>query len=126
MARQQKSRSYFAEWLTKTLRERGITGGEVARALGVNDSAVSRWKNGKAAPGLDSVMRLADFLGVDPIDLAVTAGLMDEKAVGRAQLPIPEAGGVSAMAEDWIMRIPGITESDRRSLVRTLAERYSN
>ena len=50
-----RDREYFAEWLSRTLAERDIAGGEVARALGVNDSAISRWKNGKATPGLDSL-----------------------------------------------------------------------
>jgi transcriptional regulator with XRE-family HTH domain len=84
------SKEYFAEWLSRTLAERNIAGGDVAKALEVNDSAVSRWRNGRASPGLDSIMKLAAYLEVNPIALAVTAGLMDEQEVGMAPLPLPD------------------------------------
>jgi len=119
-----ESRKYFAEWLTRTLWEREISGGEIAKAVGVNDSAISRWKNGKATPGLDSVMKLAAFLEVDPIALGVTAGLMKEGEVGVKRLPLPEGIKAVSVAEEWIRRIPGITDEDRTSLLQTINERY--
>lgn len=118
-------KDYFAEWLTRTLAERGIAGGEVARALGVNDSAISRWRNGKATPGLDSVMKLASFLQVHPIALAVTAGLMESTEVGFERLDLPEQSRVLTMAEDQIMKIRGLTDADRKALLETLKGRYN-
>ena len=109
-------RNYFAEWLTRTLAERGIAGGEVAQALGVNDSAVSRWRNGKATPGLDSAMKLAHFLGVDAIALAVTAGLMDARQVGVDPLPLPEDTKTRQLVIDQIMGIRGLTTPEREEL----------
>jgi transcriptional regulator with XRE-family HTH domain len=120
-----RDREYFAEWLSRTLAEREIAGGEVARALGVNDSAISRWKNGKASPGLDSVMRLADFLDVDPVALAVTAGLMNEKQVGVPPLPLPKETKVLANIEDQILKIKGLDNETRRALITTLREKYA-
>lgn len=124
MARRNKE--YFARWLDGTLTERGIAGGEIAKAIDVNDSAVSRWRNGKGSPGLDSIMKLAKTLEVDPIRLAVTAGLMAKKEVGVDQLPIPEPSRAIIKAKESIMKIPGITDEDRNTLVRTLAERYDH
>jgi transcriptional regulator with XRE-family HTH domain len=120
-----RDREYFAEWLSRTLAEREIAGGEVARALGVNDSAISRWKNGKASPGLDSVMALADFLDVNPVALAVTAGLMEEKQVGVPRLPLPKETKVLANVEDQIMKIKGLDDETRKALIRTLREKYA-
>jgi transcriptional regulator with XRE-family HTH domain len=119
-----RDKEYFAEWLSRTLVERDIAGGEVARALGVNDSAISRWRNGKATPGLESVMALADFLDVDPIALAVTAGLMQSKQVGVEKLSLPEQNRALALAEDQIMKIRGLDDGDRKALIHTLRERY--
>lgn len=113
-----RDREYFAEWLSRTLAERDIAGGEIARALGVNDSAISRWKNGKASPGLDSVMKLADFLEVDPVGLAVTAGLMNAKQVGVEKLPLPEDTKTRAYVKEQIMAIRGITREEREILLR--------
>lgn len=117
-----REREYFAEWLSRTLAEREIAGGEVARALGVNDSAISRWRNAKASPGLDSVMKLADFLGVNPVALAVTAGLMDSGQVGVQRLPLPKEREDRELARQHIMKIPGLTDASRRKLLETLDE----
>lgn len=120
-----KDREYFAEWLTRTLAERDIAGGEVARALEVNDSAISRWKNGKASPGLDSVMKLAEFLDVNPIALAVTAGLMEEVKVGVSRLDLPEETRMLGYVEDQISKIRGLDDDTRKALIRTARERFS-
>ncbi len=119
-----RDREYFAEWLTRTLAEREIAGGEVARALGVNDSAISRWKNGKASPGLDSVMKLAEFLEVEPIALAVTAGLMDSKKVGVEKLPLPRETRMLGYIEDQIMKIRGLDDETRKALIGTARKRF--
>lgn len=120
-----KDREYFAEWLTRTLAERDIAGGEVARAMEVNDSAISRWKNGKASPGLDSVMKLADFLDVNPIALAVTAGLMDEAQAGVPRLDLPEETRMLGYVEDQISKIRGLDDDTRKALIETARERFS-
>jgi transcriptional regulator with XRE-family HTH domain len=120
-----RDREYFAEWLSRTLAERDIAGGEVARALGVNDSAISRWKNGKASPGLDSVMKLADFLEVDPVALAVTAGLMNPRQVGVGKLELPAETRVMALVEDQIMKIRGLDDETRKALINTARNRFA-
>jgi transcriptional regulator with XRE-family HTH domain len=113
-----RDREYFADWLTRTLAEQNISGGEVARALDVNDSAISRWRNGRASPGLDSVMKLADFLDVDPVALAVTAGLMDAGKVGVNPLPLPEDTKTRPFVMDQIMSIKGLTKDERDALIQ--------
>lgn len=120
-----RDREYFAEWLSRTLAEREIAGGEVARAVGVNDSAISRWKNGKASPGMDSVMKLADFLDVDPVALAVTAGLMDAGRVNIDKLPLPRETKMLAHVEDQITKIRGLDDETRKALIGTLREKFA-
>lgn len=124
--RRSKDREYFAEWLTRTLTERDIAGGEVARALDVNDSAISRWKNGKASPGLDSVMKLAEYLDVNPVALAVTAGLMDENKVGVSRLELPRETKMMGYVEDQIMKIRGLDDETRKALIETARERFES
>lgn len=109
-------KDYFAEWLSRTMSERDIAGGVLARALGVNDSAISRWKNGKASPGLESVMKLAEYLDVHPIRLAVTAGLMDASKVGVEAFPLPEDSN-RTFVRDQIMAIKGLTSEERQALI---------
>jgi hypothetical protein len=69
-------------------------------------------------------MALANFLNVDPIALAVTAGLMDTKQVGKERLPLPEQSRAIAFAEEQIMKIRGLDDDTRKALIATLRERY--
>lgn len=112
-----EAKDYFATWLDRTLTERGIAGGEVARALGVNDSAVSRWRNGKAVPGLESVTKLAEFLEVNPVGLVVTAGLMKPEVAGVEPLPLPDDTKTRSMVKSQIMAIRGLTTEEKESLM---------
>jgi transcriptional regulator with XRE-family HTH domain len=113
---------YFAEWLNRTMSNRGISGGDIARATGVAESAVSRWRSGKSSPGADSLQKLASYLDVDPIRLAVTAGLLDSKAVNSSPLPLPEQTRQREYVREQIMKIRGLTDEDRAVLL----EAYNN
>lgn len=118
-----RNKEYFAEWLSRTLAEREIAGGEVARALGVNDSVISRWKNGKTSPSLDSVMQLADYLKINPpVALAVTAGLMSEKQAGVTRLPLPEDTKRRSLIKGQIENIRGLTSDEKAKLMDVYEE----
>lgn len=80
----------FGRWLDLTMGNQGIKGRTLARKLRVHDSAVSRWRSGQGAPAMDTCVKLAKLLDVDPIRLAVTAGLMDGDLVEVEALPLPE------------------------------------
>jgi transcriptional regulator with XRE-family HTH domain len=45
--------------------ERGLTQREVAHALGIDAFQVSRWELGKVRPSDETLIRLADVLGLD-------------------------------------------------------------
>lgn len=47
----------------------GISQTELANRVGNNKSAISRYENGMQKPSLDTLMRVADALDVDPADL---------------------------------------------------------
>ncbi|MEU3052298.1 helix-turn-helix domain-containing protein [Streptomyces griseus] len=113
-------REYFAEWLDRTLTNRGTSGGEVARALGVNDSAVSRWRRAKGPIGLDNCMKLAGFLEVHAIRLCVTAGLMDSSEVGFEPLPLPQATAKREQVREQILRIRGLSDEERDRVLKVL------
>jgi transcriptional regulator with XRE-family HTH domain len=112
-------KAYFADWLHRTLNEQDISGGEVARAVGVNDSAVSRWRNGRGRPGLDSIRKLARFLEVNPIRLAVTAGLIDPDEAGVEPLELPEDTRKHQQVRDQIASIRDLSTSEREALMQT-------
>ena len=45
-------------------REMGISQAQLAREIGVHQTAVSQWENGRTMPDADSLKRLSDFFGV--------------------------------------------------------------
>lgn len=96
----------FGRWLDLTMTNRNITGRSLARKLKVDDASVSRWRRSLATPGMDTVVRMAKILNVDPLRLAVTAGLMDGPAVGIEPLPMPEPTAQRNLVKERIMKIP--------------------
>jgi transcriptional regulator with XRE-family HTH domain len=53
-------------WLELKLRERGMSGRQLARAIGSDEGSVSRWIRGKYRPGCSVCLRIAGALGLDP------------------------------------------------------------
>jgi transcriptional regulator with XRE-family HTH domain len=117
-----KDVQYFAEWLSRTMASRGITGGQVARAVGVNESAVSKWRAGLLAPSLESLEKLAEFLKVDFTRLAVTAGRLKAEAVKSTAFPLPPDTAQRQDVRDQIARIRGLTDAERRRLLEAYDE----
>ena len=52
------------ERLTSLMNEERISQAELARSVGISQSAVCNWLNGKKEPSIDSLWRLADFFDV--------------------------------------------------------------
>lgn len=107
----------FGQWLDLTMSNRAIKGRSLARALKVHESAVSRWRAGNGVPSMDSCLRLGKFLDVEPIRLAVTAGLMDGELVGVLPLPLPEPTAQRRAIKDQLSKIRGLTANERQKLI---------
>lgn len=112
----------FALWLDITMNNKGIKGRTLAKKIGVHDSAISRWRNGQATPSLDTTMRLATVLGVDPIRLAVTAGLMDAETVHVEPLGVPSDEARRAHVREQIKAIKGLSTESIERLLRVTDE----
>ena len=112
----------FGRWLDLTMANRGIKGRTLARTLKVHESAVSRWRAGNGVPSMDSCLRLARYLDVEPIRLAVTAGLMDAELAGTEPLPLPEPTAYRKAVKDQIRAIKGLTARERQKLIEAYDE----
>lgn len=108
----------FSEWLDVTMSNKGVLGRTLAEATGVHDSAVSRWRSGTATPSMDSIERMAILLDVDPLRLAVTAGLLSAKVAGVEPLPMPEATARRESVRRQLSNIRGVTEHERHLLLQ--------
>lgn len=112
----------FGRWLDLTMANREIKGRTLAKACKVHESAVSRWRAGNGVPSMDSCLRLAKYLNIEPLRLAVTAGLMDAELAGVEPLPMPEPTAYRRAVKEQILAIKGLTQRERQRLLDTYDE----
>jgi transcriptional regulator with XRE-family HTH domain len=78
----------FTLWLNNTMESRRFSQAELARAVGVGDAQVSRWRRGQVVPTVRSLQRIADTFGVPRVMLDSLAGYPtgepEEEAEGDA------------------------------------------
>lgn len=64
----------FAVWLNATMQSRRLSQADMARAVGVADAQVSRWRRGQVVPTVRYLQRIADTFGVPRATLDRLAG----------------------------------------------------
>jgi len=77
----------FTFWLNRTMESRGYSQADLARAVGVADAQVSRWRRGQVVPNVRSLQRLADTFGVPRATLDTLAGYPSGEALDEADDP---------------------------------------
>jgi transcriptional regulator with XRE-family HTH domain len=85
--------SRFAGWLSTSMTSRGLTQAQLARAVGVADTQVSRWRRGQVVPTVQYLQRIADTFGVQraSLDRLVGYPVAEASASGGARDPGLEA-----------------------------------
>ena len=63
---------HFAENLQKLRKQKGLTQEELAAALFVSRTAVSKWESGRGYPNIDSLKAIAKFFSVTIDELLST------------------------------------------------------
>lgn len=75
----------FTHWLNMSMASRRLSQADLARAVGVGDAQVSRWRRGQVTPTVYSLQRLADTFGVPRAILDTLVGYPSgEQAVSAA------------------------------------------
>lgn len=74
----------FTAWLNTTMQSRQLSQAELARAVGVADAQVSRWRRGQVVPTVRSLQRLAETLDVPRVTLDRLAGYPVQESIERA------------------------------------------
>lgn len=71
---------------------------------------------------MHTCMKLAEFLEVDPLQLAATAGLLDGNVTGIPTLPMPPLSAQRMRVKEQLAQIRGLTEISRQKLLETYDE----
>lgn len=88
----------LGERITVLRRQRGMSQGDLAEALGVSRQSVSKWETAVSVPELDKLVKLAGVFGVTLDELAV--------GEGEAEAAGPEKGKLDA--GPWERRAVGV------------------
>lgn len=55
---------------------------EIAAATGIDQTSISRWKNGQSAPGADAAVKVARAYRQAPVEALIAAGYLHTDEVG--------------------------------------------
>jgi len=66
----------FSDWVRASRRAKDLTLVQVAEKAGVAQPVWSQWESGKATPRRETVIKIADALGVDHKEALVRAGYL--------------------------------------------------
>lgn len=115
-----RNANQFGYWLDVSMANAKLSGRELAARLGVHDSAVSRWRAGKGVPTMEAIGKLAEVFNVEPLRLAVRAGLVSQQVAGVPPVDIPEPTALREEVRERLRNLPGLTELEAQALL----ERY--
>lgn len=74
----------WASWVNQQLTRKGWRPADAARAFGVDDSMVSKWRRGLAEPDPKSLRRIAESLDLPILTVLVAAGYLTAEEAGQA------------------------------------------
>ena len=82
--------SHWSSWLAQRMVEVGLpTNRDLARASGVPESVISRWRNQGVTPSVEQLRRLRTPLQVPVVELLVRAGHLEACEAGLEDRPAP-------------------------------------
>jgi transcriptional regulator with XRE-family HTH domain len=111
----------FTLWLNNTMESRRFSQADLARAVGVGDAQVSRWRRGQVVPTVRSLQRIADTFGVPRAMLDSLAGYpTDEPEEGEGEGGDPTRRAEIRAYQAWFGRL--LEEQVPRELWRVYAD----
>ena len=112
-----------SERMTKVMDERGIKGNKLAKAMGVTESTISKWKSGAMSEGasIESLIKLAKALGVT-LDFLV--GMSDYLPDDDIMAITTISDYLRDMKEVETYRAKGLPEYVAEMWVRDLQKKY--
>lgn len=101
----------FADKLKKLRNERGLTQKELAQVINVSSSAVSQYERGKASPGRENLILLAEYFGVTVAYLEGTSSIEEIEETLNSKY----AGNITV--RDLLKMCLAIEPKDREHLI---------
>ena len=93
------------------LAERGMTGAELSRELGLSNSTYSLWNTRKSNPGKSTIKLIAEYFDVPVAYL-----------LGQQERPVPTSENGSDYLQDEINRLVGLMSDRDRGVMLATAQ----
>lgn len=100
--------THFAEWLSVSMDNAGLSGRKLAKMVGQTSTAVSKWTTGAAVPSMSNIHKLARIFKVPPGRLLATARGPD----WGEPLPVPSRIAYRERIRKHLMSAPDIAPED--------------
>lgn len=107
----------FGEYLLSAMRAAGFpSNASLARASGITESSISKWRNDLETPKHPMLRQLAPILGVPMRELVVAAGYMTWEEAGLDAAPKPP----EPVDVDALLAKSELSEADRKTVADEL------
>jgi transcriptional regulator with XRE-family HTH domain len=103
---------HFAQWLTVSMDNAGLSGRKLAKMLGTTSTAVSKWTTGAAVPSIENIGKIAQIFEVPPSRLLATARGVE----WGEPLPLPTKHAYRDRIKRYIRSAPDIDEADAKAV----------
>lgn len=96
----------------------GLTQGQVAHAIGVEENTVTRWETGRRIPELKYIGAMAVACGLHPLVLLALGSLMTRAGDGTPLLAWFLTSGQEPLEEEYAKIVEGVEAAQQRSTSR--------
>ena len=77
------------ERILDLMKERGVNATKLTADTGIASNSITEWKNNRAKPGTDAIIKIADYFGVTT-----------DYLLGKSNIPTPPTPDIAAILEE--------------------------
>jgi repressor LexA len=115
------NKKVFADNLTYYIEKKGVMQKDVAEAIKIANSSVTDWIKGRSYPRMDKLQMLAEYFGVEILDLIEPRNINPEKNINQQAIEVAQDLLDNPESLNLYLTIKELTP-ENRALAQTLLE----
>lgn len=115
------NKKVFADNLTYYIEKKGVMQKDVAKAIKIANSSVTDWIKGRSYPRMDKLQMLAEYFGVEILDLIEPRNINPEKNINQQAIEVAQDLLDNPESLNLYLTIKELTP-ENRALAQTLLE----
>jgi repressor LexA len=115
------NKKVFADNLTYYIEKKGVMQKDVAEAIKIANSSVTDWIKGRSYPRMDKLQMLAEYFGVEILDLIEPRNINPDKNINQQAIEVAQDLLDNPESLNLYLTIKELTP-ENRALAQTLLE----